>query len=123
MQLLNKTNLGALMIKDKFISFANWAQTYWLALVIFLAVYWMLFLAMIALSWLFGYWYNAMHHVKDFDIASCWTGIQASAAAFLSIMGLAGASWAKYHTDSKFNSEIGKLPVEQTGKIIRSDMK
>lgn len=98
------------MIK-KIMLFANWALANWLALVILLTVFWMIFLASIAISWLYGYWYNAIHHVKDFEIASCWTGVQVSGTAFLSITGLAGVIWAKYHTDSKENSEQSKPPV------------
>lgn len=96
---------------NRILSFANWALANWLALVILLTVFWMIFLASIAVSWLFGYWFNAIHHVKDFDIASCWTGVQVSGTAFVSIIGLAGAVWAKYNTDSKNNTEPCKAPI------------
>lgn len=98
-------------IQNLILASANWALVNWLALVIFLTVYWMVFLSLIAFSWLFGFWYNAFHHVKDFDLASCWTGVQTSGVAFMSIMGLSGAAWAKYHTDSKNNTEQGQEPL------------
>jgi hypothetical protein len=97
-------------IKQNILTFGMWAQANWLALVILLTVYWMFFLCIISLSWLYGYWSNPLFGTK-FEIASCWTGIGATIAAFATIVGLAGVSWAKYHTDSKFNSEENK-PVD-----------
>ena len=100
-------------MKDKIIELSDWVQGNWLALVLFLAIFWMIFLAIIAISWFCGYWYNAMFDVKAFEIASCWTGIQAVGTALMSILGLAGTAWAKYHTDSKFNTEPGRAPGEK----------
>lgn len=97
-------------MKTKFLAFCNWAQANWLALVIFLTIVWMLFLCAVSFSWLYGYWSNGLYGTK-FEIASCWTGISAILAGFGAILGLASAAWAKYHTDSKFNTKEGEMPT------------
>lgn len=91
------------------IAFSKWAQANWLVLVVLLTIFWMVFLCSVAFSWLYGYWANALRGTH-FEIASCWTGVGAIAAAFGAILSLAGAGWAKYHTDSKFNTVQGQKP-------------
>lgn len=91
-----------MILMNKILIFAGWAQANWLALVVIMTIIWMLFLCAVAFSWLFGYWSNALNDTH-FEIGSCWTGIGAIGVAFGSILSLAGAAWAKYHTDSKFN--------------------
>lgn len=85
-------------MKKLILSFADWAQANWLALVIFLTAFWMLMLVSVVLSWLWGYWSNGLWGTH-FEIGSCWTGVGAIGAAFASIVGLAKAAWTKYGQD------------------------
>lgn len=101
-------------MKNKFLSFCNWAQANWLALVIFLTVIWMMFLCVVGFSWLYGFWSNGLRGTK-FDLASCWQGIGAIMLGFGSILGLAKAGWTVYRTDSELNSKPGEKP-EQGGR-------
>lgn len=91
------------------LSFANWAQKNWLALVIFLTLVWMFFLVAVVCSWLFGFWLNGLYGYK-FELSSAWTGVGAIAAAFAAILSLSKTSWTKWQTDSDKNSEETKQP-------------
>lgn len=95
-------------LKEKFVAACNWAQEYWLALVVFLTLIWMAFLCAVAASWIYGYWSNGLYCTK-FELSSCWTGIAAILAGFASILALAKAAWTKYKTDSELNSPVGEF--------------
>lgn len=90
-------------MKNKFITFCNWAQANWLALVIFLTVLWCVMLLVVAGSWLVAFWLNGLFGYK-FELGSCWQGVGAIAAAFAGIIGLAKAGWTKWLIDSEHNS-------------------
>jgi hypothetical protein len=109
-------------MKNKFIAFCDWAQLYWLALVVFMTLLWMAFLLMIGASWLYGYWSNGLHGTK-FDINSCWQGISVVAAAFAAILALAKAGWTKWKTDSEFNTDQGIAPTVIQNVIQKGDVK
>lgn len=96
-------------LKKMFVSAMKWAEHHWLAIVIFTLIGMLTFVSLIAFSWLYGYWSNALAGTK-FEIASCWQGISVVITGLAGVAALAGAGWAKYHTDSKFNSVKGEKP-------------
>ena len=108
-------------MKNKFITFYTLAQANWLALVIFMVIIMLCFVCRTMFSWLFGYWSNALI-VTRFELNSCWTGVLAVITGLAGVAALAKTAWTKYLADSQFNLEMGK-PIEQTGKIIRGDMR
>lgn len=97
-------------MKDKVQQFGNWAESHWLALVIIMVTCMLLFLLLVLLSWLIGYWTNAIYHTS-FELESCWSGVAAIGTGLGSVAALATAAWAKYHTDSKYNSDDGNPPT------------
>lgn len=97
-------------MKDKVQQFGNWAESHWLALVIGTCLILMTFLLMVLLSWLIGYWANALYHMS-FELESCWSGVATVGTGLGSVAALATAAWAKYHTDSKYNSQEGETPL------------
>lgn len=97
-------------MRDKVQQFGQWAECHWLALVIGTCLILMAFLLMVLLLWLIGYWANALWHTQ-FELESCWSGIGAIGTGLGSVAALATAAWAKYHTDSKYNSQEGETPL------------
>lgn len=96
-------------MRDKVQQFGQWAESHWLALVIIMVTCMLLFLLLVLLSWLIGYWTNAIYHTS-FELESCWSGVAAIGTGLGSVAALATAAWAKYHTDSKYNSDDGNPP-------------
>ena len=96
-------------MRDKVQRFGNWAESHWLALVIIMVTCMLGFLLLVLLSWLIGYWANAIYHTS-FELESCWSGVAAIGTGLGSVAALATAAWAKYHTDSKYNSDDGNPP-------------
>lgn len=97
-------------MRDKVQQFGNWAEAHWLALVIIMVTCMLGFLLLVLLSWLIGYWTNAIYHTS-FELESCWSGVAAIGTGLGSVAALATAAWAKYHTDSKYNSDDGNPPT------------
>lgn len=97
-------------MRDKVQQFGNWAESHWLALVIIMVTCMLGFLLLVLLSWLIGYWANAIYHTS-FELESCWSGVAAIGTGLGSVAALATAAWAKYHTDSKYNSDDGNPPT------------
>ncbi|WP_288843746.1 hypothetical protein [uncultured Megasphaera sp.] len=97
-------------MRDKVQQFGQWAESHWLALVIIMVTCMLLFLMLVLLSWLIGYWANAIYHMS-FELESCWSGVAAIGTGLGSVAALATAAWAKYHTDSKYNSDDGNPPT------------
>ncbi|KMO85247.1 hypothetical protein AB840_14660 [Megasphaera cerevisiae DSM 20462] len=106
-------------MKQKIITFAEWSEEHWIALVIILSVVMMIFLFLILGSWLAGYWLKALYGM-NFELGSCWQGVTAVATGLATIISLGGACWAKYRTDSKYNSPLGQ-PVINKMEMIRHD--
>lgn len=97
-------------MRDKVRQFGQWAESHWLALVIIMVTCMLGFLLLVLLSWLIGYWANAIYHTT-FELESCWSGVAAIGTGLGSVAALATAAWAKYHTDSKYNSDGGNPPT------------
>lgn len=97
-------------MRDKVQQFGQWAESHWLALVIIMVTCMLGFLLLVLLSWLIGYWANAIYHTS-FELESCWSGVAAIGTGLGSVAALATAAWAKYHTDSKYNSDDGNPPT------------
>lgn len=97
-------------MRDKVQQFGQWAESHWLALVIIMVTCMLAFLLLVLLSWLIGYWTNAIYHTS-FELESCWSGVAAIGTGLGSVAALATAAWAKYHTDSKYNSDDGNPPT------------
>ena len=97
-------------MRDKVQQFGNWAESHWLALVIIMVTCMLGFLLLVLLSWLIGYWANAIYHTS-FELESCWSGVAAIGTGLGSVAALATTAWAKYHTDSKYNSDDGNPPT------------
>lgn len=97
-------------MRDKVQQFGQWAEAHWLALVIIMVTCMLGFLLLVLLSWLIGYWANAIYHTS-FELESCWSGVAAIGTGLGSVAALATAAWAKYHTDSKYNSDDGNPPT------------
>lgn len=97
-------------MRDKVQQFGQWAESHWLALVIIMVTCMLMFLLLVLLSWLIGYWTNAIYHTS-FELESCWSGVAAIGTGLGSVAALATAAWAKYHTDSKYNSDDGNPPT------------
>ena len=97
-------------MRDKVQQFGQWAESHWLALVIIMVTCMLGFLLLVLLSWLIGYWTNAICHTS-FELESCWSGVAAIGTGLGSVAALATAAWAKYHTDSKYNSDDGNPPT------------
>lgn len=97
-------------MRDKVQRFGQWAESHWLALVIIMVTGMLMFLMLVLLSWLIGYWANAIYHTS-FELESCWSGVAAIGTGLGSVAALATAAWAKYHTDSKYNSDDGNPPT------------
>lgn len=97
-------------MRDKVQQFGQWAESHWLALVIIMVTCMLGFLLLVLLSWLIGYWTNAIYHTS-FELESCWSGVAAIGTGLGSVAALATAAWAKYHTDSKYNSDPGQDPI------------
>lgn len=97
-------------MRDKVQQFGQWAEAHWLALVIIMVTCMLVFLLLVLLSWLIGYWVNAIYHTQ-FELESCWSGVAAIGTGLGSVAALATAAWAKYHTDSKYNSDDGNPPT------------
>lgn len=97
-------------MRDKVQQFGQWAESHWLALVIIMVTCMLGFLLLVLLSWLIGYWTNAIYHTQ-FELESCWSGVAAIGTGLGSVAALATAAWAKYHTDSKYNSDDGNPPT------------
>lgn len=97
-------------MRDKVQQFGQWAESHWLALVIIMVTCMLGFLLLVLLSWLIGYWTNAFYHTS-FELESCWSGVAAIGTGLGSVAALATAAWAKYHTDSKYNSDDGNPPT------------
>ena len=97
-------------MRDKVQQFGQWAEAHWLALVIIMVTGMLMFLMLVLLSWLIGYWTNAIYHTQ-FELESCWSGVVAIGTGLGSVAALATAAWAKYHTDSKYNSDDGNPPT------------
>lgn len=97
-------------MRDKVQRFGQWAESHWLALVIIMVTGMLLFLLLVLISWLIGYWANAIYHTS-FELESCWSGVAAIGTGLGSVAALATTAWAKYHTDSKYNSDDGNPPT------------
>lgn len=97
-------------MKDKVQQFGNWAEEHWLSLVIIMVTGMMAFLVLVLVSWLIGYWENALYHMS-FELESCWSGVATVGTGLGSVAALATTAWAKYHTDSKYNSQEGEPPT------------
>nr|DAS78182.1 MAG TPA: hypothetical protein [Caudoviricetes sp.] len=97
-------------MRDKVQQFGQWAESHWLALVIIMVTCMLMFLMLVLLSWLIGYWANAIYHMS-FELESCWSGVAAIGTGLGSVAALATTAWAKYHTDSKYNSDDGNPPT------------
>jgi hypothetical protein len=93
-------------MKEKLISFCNWAQANWLALIILMVVLMLLFLCLVLMSWLIGYWANALYGTR-FELNSCWTGVGVVVTGLGGVAALAKTAWTKYGADSQFNSLQG----------------
>lgn len=98
-------------MRDKVQRFGQWAESHWLALVIIMVTCMLGFLLLVLVSWLIGYWANAIYHTS-FELESCWSGVAAIGTGLGSVAALATAAWAKYHTDSKYNSDDGNPPTK-----------
>ena len=96
-------------MKNKILRFATWAQSNWIALIVFMIVLMLVFICMILFSWLYGYWSNALYGTK-FELNSCWTGVGAVITGLAGIAALAKAAWTKYSTDSQYNTAFGEMP-------------
>lgn len=96
----------------RFAEFGSWAQHNWLALVIFLLLIMMLFICAVMFSWLFGFWSNALYGTH-FELSSCWQGVGVIVTGLGGVAALAKAAWSKYSTDSRFNSELGVMPIKK----------
>jgi len=101
-------------VKDKVLQFADWAEEHWIALIIILSIVMMFFLCSILASWLAGFWLKALYGM-NFELSSCWQGVTAIATGLVTIISLGGACWAKYKTDSKYNSAPGQMPGQKIG--------
>lgn len=97
-------------MRDKVQRFGQWAESHWLALVIIMVTCMLMFLMLVLLSWLIGYWVNAIYHTS-FELESCWSGVAAIGTGLGSVAALATTAWAKYQTDSKYNSDDGNPPT------------
>lgn len=97
----------------------DWAQLHWFAVIIFMIVGMMNFLALVMLSWLYGFWSNGLYGTK-FDLGSCWQGISVVITGFGGVAALAKTAISKYDTDSKLNSQEGKVPFQA---IINNEYK
>lgn len=58
--------------------------------------------------YLYAFFRNG-HYGERYDLASCWAGVGAIAAA-------AATGWGKWIVDSKLNSVDGQMPAKQGGK-------
>lgn len=96
-------------MKTHMIRFSEWAQTNWLALIIFMVLAMLFFLFVVMISWLYGYWSNAINGTH-FELASCWSGVTVVITGLGGVAALAGAGWSKYHIDSKYNTAMGEMP-------------
>lgn len=63
---------------------------------------------------MYGYFMNGLYGYK-FDLGSCWQGITGA------LMGLLGG-FAKYITDSRFNSLLGKIPVDDSPQVFQENV-
>jgi hypothetical protein len=102
-------------MKEKFINSMKWSEEHWLSIVILMLL--ILFFALLAVlySWIYGYWSNGLKGTK-FDLNSCWSGVTVIAAGLGSVAALSVPAWAKYSTDSKFNSPAGVKPYSNIVK-------
>lgn len=107
-------------MKEKLLTFCNWAQANWLALVIFMVILMLLFVCAVMLSWLIGYWANALYGTK-FELSSCWSGITVVVTGLAAVAALAKAGWTKYGQDSQYNSPLGEVPVNPVS-VIKSEV-
>ena len=97
-------------MRDKVQQFGQWRESHRPAWGVSMDT-WMLGVPlMILLSWLIGYWANAIYHMS-FELESCWSGVAAIGTGLGSVAALATTAWAKYHTDSKYNSDDGNPPI------------
>lgn len=94
-------------MKDKVLQFADWAETHWLALVIYAVLFLLLCLAVVLVSWIYGFWSNGLWGTK-FDVNSCWSGVTVIVAGLGGVTALAKAAWTKYNADSQFNTPQGQ---------------
>ena len=103
-------------MKEKILKFADWAQTNWLALIIFMIIIMLAFTCLIMFSWLYGYWSNALWGTK-FELNSCWSGITVVITGLGGVAALAKSAWSKYRIDSELNSPQGEVPKFFKGDI------
>lgn len=96
-------------MKDRFAEFTAWAEAHWYGIVIVTGLTVILAFFFVVFSWGVGYWLNALKGMK-FEINSCWSGVTALAGSLGAVVSLAAAGFAKYNTDSKFNTPAGVAP-------------
>lgn len=93
---------------NRFLKIANFFEEHWLSLVVILGVSMLMAVMLIINSWLVGYWCNALYNTK-FDLGACGAIMNAIIAGLGALVTTAGAGWAKFHTNSKYNTEQGSL--------------
>ena len=99
---------------NKFLAIADFFDKNWLSLTILCGVAFITFILVILVSWLIGYWCNALYNTK-FDLNACGSIINVSIAGLGSLITTAGAGWAKFHTNSKYNTELGSTKERENG--------
>lgn len=106
-------------MKNRIMTFAGWAQSNWLALVIYAVLFLLFMLTAVLFSWLYGYWSNGLYETK-FDLNSCWSGVTVIVTGLGGVAALAKAAWTKYNIDSQYNSAPGEPVIkkmeEENGK-------
>ena len=99
---------------NKFLELADFFDRNWLSLTVLCGTSFILFIGVILVSWLIGFWCNALYNTK-FDLNACGSIINVSIAGLGSLITTAGAGWAKFHTNSKYNTELGSTKERENG--------
>jgi len=92
---------------------SQWLENNCVSIAIAMATYIMILATAIIFSWLFGYWYNGLTK-HNFEISSCWQGLAAVGASFISPILVAFTGNARYKITSMLNTmPYSSLPKEK----------
>lgn len=80
----------------------------------------MLFLCFVMFSWGIAFWANGLYETH-FDLGSCWQGITVVATGLVTVASFAAMPYVEKWIDSKYNSEVGTPP--ENNSPIRGESK
>ena len=76
----------------------------------------MIFLCFVMFSWGVAFWANGLYDTH-FDLGSCWQGITVVATGLVTVASFAAMPYVEKWINSKYNSEAGRPPENESARI------